>query len=133
MMPGRRYPRVFLKPHDGVGHIVPSFHNPRHVLACQSEGKPLGLDGGGGSEPCPVDLTHDVIREPSILKPHDGVGHIVPSFHNGYLVLIPELLHQPLVHVPTGRGGIVEVLLERLQVYPVPINCPQASTWLLSL
>ena len=47
--------------------------------------------------------------------------------------IIPELLHQPRVHVPAGRGGIVEVLLERLQVNLLPIYCPQASTRLLSL
>ena len=45
-------------------------------------------------------------------------------------MLLPELLYQPLVHAPSGRNGVVEILLVMFQVNLVPVNSSQASTWM---
>merc|ERR1719420_593235 len=41
-----------------------------------------------------------------------------------------EFLHFSLVGIPAVAGGVVEVLLEWLQIVSVPVDRPQSTSWL---
>ena len=81
------------------GLAGPGLRNPHHVLPGQGDGEPLGLDGGGGSEPSVPDFLHYVVGESSILPSEDGVGAGLLAPHDGNFVLMPAQQMLSMINV----------------------------------